>query len=346
MKIFTKSMALLIVLFFAATNFINAQSILCVDRDGSFEAPDALTDDWQFLQPALDELGYDYDYFEVEDLTLDGPDEATMAEYSMVFWFTGEAWSGGGTMTVNDEFNLLLYLQLDGGTLLLSAQDYLWDRYPDFGTFTTGMFPYDVLGITEVVQDVWQIEPPEFPDSANIVGSAGSFAEGMAFTVIDIYTEETDDGLYIDNIIEHQGEDLLGIIFPDPEGIAAYQFDAGAYKVIFSTMSYAAIVDLEDRTELLFRSIGWLHGTTGVSTLKMDQTDIVVYPNPATTSVQIGCKYIMEEMWIMNSTGQVVDHFDIGHNKVKINISSYDTGIYFVEVKTDNGVITSKLVVE
>lgn len=342
MKKFTKSLALSLMLLFVATNFLSAQQILCVDRDGSFEAVGVFTDDWQFLQPALDELGYDYDYFEVEDLTQDGPDAATMSDYSMVFWFTGEAWQNSGTMTINDEFNLMLYLQLDGGTLLLSSQDYLYDRYQSYGIFTTGMFPYDVLGITEVVQDVWNIEP----DTGNIVGSTGSFAEGMAFTVSDIYTEETDDGLYIDDIIQHQGEDLLEVIFPEPFGIGAYQYDAGTYKVIFSTVSYAAVVDPEHRKELIFRSIGWLHGTTGVTALKMEQTEILVYPNPATTSVQIGCKYIMEEMWIMNSTGQVVDYFDIGHNKIKINTSSYSTGIYFVKVKTDNGITTSRIIVE
>lgn len=342
MKKFTKSLALSLMLLFVATNFLSAQQILCVDRDGSFEAVGVFTDDWQFLQPALDELGYDYDYFEVEDLTQDGPDAATMSDYSMVFWFTGEVWQNSGTMTINDEFNLMLYLQLDGGTLLLSSQDYLYDRYQSYGIFTTGMFPYDVLGITEVDQDVWNIEP----DTGNIVGSTGSFAEGMAFTVLDIYTEETDDGLYIDDIIQHQGEDLLEVIFPEPFGIGAYQYDAGTYKVIFSTVSYAAVVGLEVRTELIFRSIGWLHGTTGVTALKMEQTEILVYPNPATTSVQIGCKYIMEEMWIMNSTGQVVDYFDIGHNKIKINTSSYSTGIYFVKVKTDNGITTSRIIVE
>ncbi len=322
---------------------MNAQSILCVDRDGSFEAVGVYADDWQYLQPSLDELGYDYDYFEVEDLTQDGPDEATMSAYSMVFWFTGEAWTGSETMTINDEFNLLLYLQLDGGTLLLSSQDYLWDRYQDYGTFTTGMFPYDVLGITEVIQDTWNIDEP---DTAHVVGAAGSYAEGLAFAVQDIYTEETDDGLFIDEILEHQGEDLLEVESPEPWGIGAYQYDAGAYKVIFSTISLAAIADLADRTEFIFRSIGWLHGTTGVSALKMDQTDIVVYPNPATNSVQIGCKNNMEEIWITNSTGQVVDYFTLDNRKIKINTSSYSTGIYFVKVKTDNGIITSKLIVE
>ena len=251
-------------------------------------------------------------------------------------------------MTLNDDASLQQYLLGFNGTLLLSAQDYLWDRYQDFGVIPQNEFPYYALGINEVGQDVWWIEPlePGAHDSANIVGSAGSYAEGLAFTVLDIFTEETDDGLYIDQILDHQGEDLMDIILPDPEGVPAIQFDAGTHKAIFSTVSLASIVDPAVRTDFIFRSIGWLHGTTGVTALKMDQTDIVVYPNPATTSVQIGCKYNMEEMWITNSTGQVVDHFDIGHNKTEINTSLYTTGIYFVKVKTDNGVITSKIIVE
>ncbi len=342
MKIFTKFLVLSLMLLFIATNFMNAQEILCVDRDGSYEAPGVYTDDWQFLQPALDELGYEYEYFEVQDLAQDGPDEEFMSEYPIVFWFTGEGWSGSETMTTTDEFNILLYLQLDNGTLLLSSQDYLFDRYPDYGTFTEGMYPYDAFGCIEVVQDVWNIEP----DTGNIVGSAGSCAEGMAFTVLDIYTEETDDGLYIDNFVQHKGEDLLEIIFPDPVGIGAYQYDAGIYKIIFSTVSYAAIVDLEARKEILYRSINWLLGTSGVTAIQMEQTEMLVYPNPATTFVQIGCKHNMEEMWIMNSTGQVVDYLNIDNKKIKINTSTYLSGIYFVKVRTDNGITTSNLIVK
>jgi hypothetical protein len=225
---------------------------------------------------------------------------------------------------------------------LLSAQDYLYDRYQNFGTFNPGSFPYDALGCTEVVQDVWNIEP----DTGNIVGVTGSFAEGMAFTVSDIYTEATDDGLYIDEFIQHQGADLLEVTFPEPTGIGAYYFDPGTHRTIFSTVSYAAIVDLENRKEILSRSIDWLQSTVGINALKMEQTDLLVYPNPATTSVQIGCKYMMEEMWIINSTGQMVDHFKIGDNRIKINTSFYNTGFYCVKVKTHNGIKTSRIIVE
>jgi hypothetical protein len=54
----------------------------------------------------------------------------------------------------------------------------------------------------------------------------------------------------------------------------------------------------------------------------------------------------MDEMWIMNSTGQMVDHFMIGGNRIKINTASYSKGIYCVKVKTENGIKTSKLIVE
>jgi hypothetical protein len=342
MKKFYKSLALALMLFFVSSNFIMSQQILCVDRDGSFEAPDVYTDDWQFLQPALDELGLSYEYFEVQDLTQDGPDQATMSDYQIVLWFTGEVWSNTQTMTDNDEFNLMLYLLLDNGKLLLSAQDYLYDRYPNNGTFNPGSFPYDALGCLEVVQDVWDIEP----DTGNIVGVPGSFLDGLAITVSDIYTTETDDGLYIDNFIEHQGEDLMEVVFPEPTGIGAYYFDPGTHRVIFSTISYAAISDLEVRKEVLGRSFDWLIGTIGTNAQQIEKTDMLIYPNPATTSVQVGCKHKMDEMWIMNSTGQMVDHFMIGDNRIKINTASYSKGIYCVKVKTENGIKTSKLIVE
>lgn len=342
MKKFTKSLAFLVMLLMVATNFAGAQQILCVDRDGSFGAPGVYSDDWQYLQPALDELGYDYEYLEVQDLALDGPDEVTMSAYPIVFWFTGEVWSDYQTMTDNDEFNLMLYLLLDNGKLLLSAQDYLYDRYPTSGTFNPGSFPYDALGCTEVIQDQWNIEP----DTGNIVGVAGSFAEGMAITVSDIYTEVTDDGLYIDEFVQHQGQDLLEVTFPDPVGIGAYYFDPGTHRTIFSTVSYAAVADLEVRKELLSRSFDWLQGTIGIEAKKMEKTDLLVFPNPATTAVQIGCKYAMDEVWIMNTTGQLIDHFKVGGNRIKINTAAYSKGIYCAKVKTPNGIKTSKIIVE
>jgi hypothetical protein len=54
----------------------------------------------------------------------------------------------------------------------------------------------------------------------------------------------------------------------------------------------------------------------------------------------------MDEVWIMNSTGQIVDHFVIGDNRIKIYTTSYSKGIYCAKVKTQNGIKTSKIIVE
>jgi hypothetical protein len=342
MKKFTSLQALFLMLFFVSFSFTSAQEILCVDRDGSFEAPDVFTDAWQYYQPVLDDLGYDYDYFEVEDLTQNGPDEATMSDYSVVFWFTGETWTDSQTMTSDDEFNLMLYLVMDGGRLLLSSQDYLYDRYLNYTSFSAGDFPYDVLGCVEVAQDLWHIEP----DTGNVVGAEGSFAEGMAFTVLDIYTEETDDGLYIDEFTEHLGADLLDMVYPEPFGCAAYMFDPGTHRSIFSTVSYAAIIDYDIRKDLMQRSFAWLLDATNIKERNTDKNVMLVYPNPATTLVRVGSKYEMEEMWIRSSNGQVVDHFpDMDGHKINVNTSGYQAGSYIIELMTEEGISTSTVIV-
>jgi len=342
MKKFLHLVTLSIIFLMMTANVGIAQQIICVDRDGSTQAPDSYADDWQYLQPALDELGYTYDYFEVTDLANDGPDAATMAEYNIAFWFTGEVWSDSQTLTDNDEYEILLYLTLYGGNLLLSAQDFLWDKYPNAGTLYPGEFPSDGLGLAEVEQDIWVLKT----DTGNVMGAGGSCIAGVPFTIIDIYTEEADEGLYIDNILQTQGDNMMEVIYPDPVGYGATQWNSGTFRSIFSTISYAAIRDLDQRVEVLDKSIAWLLGTTGTALVKMEQSDILVYPNPATTSVRVGCKDKIREIWVMNSTGQVVDHLNGDDKTVRINTSAYTTGIYFIRALTDKGTSTSRLIVE
>ena len=342
MKNFVRFFTLSIIFLMMTANFSIAQQILCVDRDGSTENPGVFADDWEYLQPALDALGYTYDYVEVLELANDGPDAATMNSYNIAFWFTGEVWSDGETLTDNDEYEILLYLTLYGGNLLLSSQDFLWDKYNGITTFTPGSFPNDGLGLLEVEQDVWEIKE----DTGNIVGVDASCLAGFPFTIIDIYTEDDKDGLFIDGILETLGDNMMEMIYPEPLGFPATQWDAGTFKTIFSTVSLASIRDLDAREEVLDKSISWLLGTTGTTLVTMEQSDMLVYPNPATTSVRIGCKDIIEEIWVMNSIGQVVDHRNSDDYTVRINTSAYTSGIYFIRAITDKGTSTSRLIIE
>ena len=227
-------------------------SILVVDRDGSY---DAYTDCWPAYQVALDANGYTYTYYEVVNISLDGPDLVTMQLYDCIIWFSGEAWGyyGDDCMTSTDEANLGVFLD-GGGSLFFAGQDYLWASYPAAGTLSPGQFPYDYLGISNVSQDVWYISTPSVGTAA---GATGSIAEGFSFTIEDIFTTDR-EGLYIDQIISHNGLALFNITSPAPAGVAAVQYDASTFRTIFSTMAFAAITDPAIQADLMANIVAYL----------------------------------------------------------------------------------------
>ncbi|MCK4358762.1 MAG: T9SS type A sorting domain-containing protein [Candidatus Cloacimonetes bacterium] len=222
-------------------------TILCVDRDGSSSAA-GYTDDWPYFEAALDANFYTYTYYEVVDISQDGPDLATMMDYEVIIWFSGEAWGyyGDDCMTPTDESNLGVYLQ-SGGSLFLSAHDYLWASYPSAGPFSAGQFPYDYLGMRSVVQDNWLIS---LPNTGTVEGVTGSLAEGYNFTIQDIYTTDK-EGLWIDWFTDHVGVDLFNITSPAPPGICANQYDEGTFRTVFTTASFAAITEPTIQADLI-----------------------------------------------------------------------------------------------
>ncbi|MBN2175381.1 MAG: T9SS type A sorting domain-containing protein, partial [Bacteroidales bacterium] len=229
-------------------------AILVVDRDGSFDG--GYSDDWATIQAALDANGYTYDYYEVTDLTQNGPDLATMVQYDLIIWFSGEAWGyyGDDCMTGTDENNVASFLD-GGGALLFSGMDYFYASYPSAGNFTAGQFPYDYLGVTSAVQDNWNVFNP---DVASVTGYGA--AAGLTFSLQDIYSAK--DGLYIDKIT-HMGDDIFQITSPTPAGMCAVQYDGGSFKSIYTTASLAAITNAGDAAEVIGACVDWLMSTDG-----------------------------------------------------------------------------------
>ncbi|MBN1135195.1 MAG: PKD domain-containing protein, partial [Anaerolineae bacterium] len=108
--------------------------ILLVDDDNN--APDALP----YFTAALDDMGLGYDVFDTAGGN--GPDQAGLSGYKMVFWFSGDTWGGTAGPNSTDETNLAAYLD-DGGRLFLSSQDYLYDMdLTTFGSTYLGIGSY------------------------------------------------------------------------------------------------------------------------------------------------------------------------------------------------------------
>ncbi len=338
-----------LVMIFSSLLFLSqltAQTILCVDRDfGDTAAGNVYTDTWPAISRALDGAGYTYDYWEVLDPADNGPDATVMGEYDVVVWFTGEAWDGGETMGQDDEFNLLLYMSVGGGKLFLNAQDYLYDWYGSYGTFSEGEFPYDQLGVVTVEQDVYHIEEGGIADSARFSGAVGSLAEGLTFTVIDIFTTETDDGLYGDSIAEHNGQSLLTVEYPYMSpGTPAIQYETEYFRSVFSTIEIASITDTIVRDIFMHRIIDWLmYGPTGVGELTKNDVQLVIMPNPVLDFVNIGMTLTMDEISIYNSQGQIVRHETANRSSIRMDLSNLPAGMYIVKVKTPQGVVTDKI---
>ncbi|MFO8129762.1 MAG: T9SS type A sorting domain-containing protein [Bacteroidales bacterium] len=343
MKNFTRFIGISAAFLLLGFSAAQAQSVLCVDRDGSFYSEN-FTDCWPMFQDALDALDITYDYIEIEDPANNGPDATTMAAYDVVIWFTGETWQESQTMTTDDEFNLVLYTTINQGKLFLSAQDYLYDRYSNAGTLSAGSFPYDVLGLREVLQDVWQVI---LPDTSVVYGSAGSLADGMEFGVQDIFTTTARENLYIDLFMEFEGNPLYEMGFAGSDSVAGNQYDPGSgYRTVFSTVSFASIIQEDIRTTMMDKIIAWLMGTTEIKDPAMDKKEILVYPNPAKDFVTVGIDENIDRLVIFNGMGQQVYSHQVGDYKTRVDISSLETGMYMIQAHTASGIKTSRMIVE
>ncbi|OQX79920.1 MAG: hypothetical protein B6D61_02775 [Bacteroidetes bacterium 4484_249] len=208
-------------------------SILVVDRDMSchYNFEEEYYDEWENYESALDDNNFSYTYHEVYHPWYDGPDLATMQQYDIIIWFTGEAYDQD-CMTENDENNLASYLD-GGGLLFLSSQGYLVNYGSGNFTLDPGEFPYDYLGLRTVTFGNWYVWFMGIME-----GVPGSLAEGYTCNFLNYYYNPP---VELSEINDHVGIDLFNLTDPTPEGICAIQYKGNDFKSVFSTLSLASV---------------------------------------------------------------------------------------------------------
>jgi hypothetical protein len=129
---------------------------------------------------------------------------------------------------------------------------------------------------------------------------------------------------------------------------------AGTYSVSctapgFQTLTVNNVVILEGQTKALNF---YLHSSsesnlggevTGVSYFEFE--DFSVYPNPASSEINITTTSAMKHVKIMNNMGQVVFVDGGGDLLIRVNTSGFSRGIYFIEVETENHRFFEKLII-
>ena len=89
-------------------------------------------------------------------------------------------------------------------------------------------------------------------------------------------------------------------------------------------------------------------GCTGVNIekIQLTDTDVLVYPNPASTYVQVESKKLkIESIEIYDIFGKVLKQLTITRsNNLTIEIEDLPKGIYLLRIKTNNSVLIKKFV--
>jgi hypothetical protein len=143
--------------------------ILLVDDDDN--SPDVRS----YYTAALGVLGMDADVWYTGNSDNE-PDAATLSTYSTVIWFTGDEFGGAAGPGAAGETALAQWLDGPGSCLLVSGQDYLWDRG------VTG-FVQGYLGVSAVDNDVHQ---------SSVTGEGSVFAGMGPFVLSYPFTDYAD----------------------------------------------------------------------------------------------------------------------------------------------------------
>lgn len=166
-----------------------------------------------------------------------------------------------------------------------------------------------------------------------------------------------------DNQGVHEFDSIFGLTYPTASGLQ------GGGNIVFDDyqiQSYPTVIVIKPDHEISNQHV-WLPTTenindavlaaggllVGKKEIDENKNSLLVFPNPANnyTTVSLSIEKASDlYLDILNSNGQIiyqnVNHLNAGSNSIEINVSEYKSGIYFIRMVTEDGIIySSKLFV-
>lgn len=83
---------------------------------------------------------------------------------------------------------------------------------------------------------------------------------------------------------------------------------------------------------------------TGIDEVK--ESEIQVYPNPASDMVHIASKSVMVSVSIYSYTGQLIENVKLSGRDYQFNTTSYPAGVYSIKIETEESVISKRLIIK
>ena len=210
-----------------SANFVTGSpaSLLLVDDDDN--DPDVQA----YYTDGLDALGYDYEVWDTWN-TDDEPSQAILEPYQILVWFVGDEW--GDTAGPGDDGESALKAWLDSGNkcLILTGQDYLWNR-------GNRDFVRDYLGVADFDSDVSQ---------TRLAGV------GEAFDGLGPYALAYPFHNFSDAVTPTEGASTA---FVGDQGIAGVMRQSVIYKTMLWAFPFEAIPTDIERQEILSAALDW-----------------------------------------------------------------------------------------
>jgi len=153
----------------------------------------------------------------------------------------------------------------------------------------------------------------------------------------------------------HEFDSIFGLTFPTASGTQ------GGGNIVFNDyqiQAYPTVIVIKPDHEISNQHV-WLPTTENINDavlaaggLLVGKTEIaenknalLISPNPAISKTTI--RVVMENpdeiyLDVLNSSGQIVyqnvNHLNAGSNSIELNVSEYNSGIYFIRIVTDSGI--------
>jgi len=83
----------------------------------------------------------------------------------------------------------------------------------------------------------------------------------------------------------------------------------------------------------------------GINEVASENTNFSIYPNPVKNELNISSVASLKNVKIINAIGQEIMNENVMGNHYKVNTSSYNKGVYFVQIESEKGKSTKKFVV-
>ena len=151
----------------------------------------------------------------------------------------------------------------------------------------------------------------------------------VVFSVVDLEGQPLDNAVVTFNGEENTPGDY---VFEDVEpGYYHYTVDKAGY------ITYEGSLEVEEDTvvEVVLEE--------PVSAPGLEEVSLSIYPNPASSAVNILSEQHIEQLRLIDMLGQVVYTAEPGQTDYQLNVSGFNNGVYFIQILFEEGSRTKRL---